>query len=491
MAFRHRDNLTFFALFLLVAAFVVPVFASAATSAGVTPGSFWYFFDTASEKVALFFTFNPENKAKKALEYADERLAEIESIAEEKNPDAVKAAIADYEGNVALATEKSKEVKDKGQAESLFNSIENSASRNQEVLSAVLIKVPEEARAAIAQAIEASKRGQEEAARQIADLKGEVEKLKQEVAELKQEKDGQRVSEIERLRKEVEALKQSQAQQSKSVETKVVDKVVEKIVEVPRATPAQPAVLQQEKTSRIITLPNGAVVEIGEDGNIVRTIKEAPPRPDNVVAPLQSTQTQTSTSIQITSVNITPLLSSAQIEWQTNILTNSKIFLSGDKFSSKVYSSESGLSTRHIVNAVGLVSGTVYQYEIEVIAGDQVIKKSGSFSTVDRSEVLVEIKGPSNYGRVQDNLPYGNYSFFVRVLDKSGKYIKGAPVDMNAPDNLYISSSDVGTRYTVNLAGGGVDNWDANFGYVPTKPGIKVIKFISGNLVKSITIDVK
>ena len=152
--------------------------ASAAANAGVKPGSFFYFFDTASENISLFFTFNPEQKAKKALAYADERLAEIEAIAEEKNPDAVKTALTNYESNVALATEKSKEVKDKGKAETLLTSIADNTSRNQDALSAVLNKVPEEAKAAIARAIEASKKGQEEATKQIAELKSEVEKLK-------------------------------------------------------------------------------------------------------------------------------------------------------------------------------------------------------------------------------------------------------------------------------------------------------------------------
>src|SRR3989344_1604600 len=138
-------KLTVVSILFVSLAFVAPVQASAATSAGVKPGSFLYFFDTAFENIDLFFTSNPEKKAQKALGYADERLAEIEAVAEDKNPDAVKTAIANYESNVALATEKSKEVKDKGQAETLFTSIADNASRNQEVLSAILIKVPEEA----------------------------------------------------------------------------------------------------------------------------------------------------------------------------------------------------------------------------------------------------------------------------------------------------------------------------------------------------------
>jgi S1-C subfamily serine protease len=188
-----------------MALFASPVSASADTKAGIKPGSFFYFFDTTFEKVNLFFTFNPENKAQKNLEYADERLAEAEAVAEEKNTDAVKTAVAGYESSIALAAEESSQIKDKGKTEGLLNSIADNISKHQEILAEVYNKVPDEAKEAITKAIEVSKRGQEEAMRQVAELKGEVEKLKQEVAELKKGK-GQ-VSEIEKLRGEIEDLK--------------------------------------------------------------------------------------------------------------------------------------------------------------------------------------------------------------------------------------------------------------------------------------------
>lgn len=170
-------------VFLLAIFVATPVFA--ATNAGIKPNSFLYFFDTTFEKVNLFFTFNPEKKAKIALEYADERLAEVETLTGDKDSSSIKSVMDNYTANVALATEKSKEVKDQQASENLFNTISDNASKNQEVLAGVLDKVPEEARDAILNAIEASKKEQEEAGKQIAELKGEVEKLKQEVAELK------------------------------------------------------------------------------------------------------------------------------------------------------------------------------------------------------------------------------------------------------------------------------------------------------------------
>lgn len=186
-----RKSAIIVSFLILMALFVSPVSASAETKAGIKPGSFFYFFDTTFEKIGLFFTFNPQKKAEKALEYADERLAEAEAVAEEKNTDAVKTAVAGYESNIALAAEESSQIKDKGKTEELLNSIAGSTSKHQEILSDVLSKVPEEAKEAIIKAIEASKKGQEEATKQIAELKGEIEKLKKEVAELKAKEEAQ------------------------------------------------------------------------------------------------------------------------------------------------------------------------------------------------------------------------------------------------------------------------------------------------------------
>jgi len=201
---------------------LIPIFASAAVNPGVKPNSPFYFFDTLSEKVVLFFTFNPEKKAEKALGYANERLAEVEASTEEKDSRAVETALTGYKESLSLASEKSKEIKDSVIAENLFNEIASTTSNNEKVLVAVFNKVPEEAKQAITQAIEASRKGQEEAHKQIAELKGEVEQLKQEVAELKKQQkvepvpnqntDSQsQTTGIKELKKEVEELKKQAA----------------------------------------------------------------------------------------------------------------------------------------------------------------------------------------------------------------------------------------------------------------------------------------
>jgi len=201
----------FIFVLILVVVFTLPTSALANTKPGIKPGSFFYVFDIAFEKINLFFTFSSEKKARKALEYADERLAEVEAIAEEKNSTAVKTAVANYENNISFAEEKSKKVKDKETAQNLFASIADNTSKHQEILANVLTKVPDEAKETITKAIEVSRKGQEEAIKQIAELKGEVEQLKKEVAELKQEGGNEQVAEIEKLKKEIEELKKKPA----------------------------------------------------------------------------------------------------------------------------------------------------------------------------------------------------------------------------------------------------------------------------------------
>ncbi|GEM_PF-2729861 len=87
--------------------------------------------------------------------------------------------------------------------------------------------------------------------------------------------------------------------------------------------------------------------------------------------------------LEITSVNITPDKTSAKIEWQTNKPTESKVFISGGNLYSKIFTSISGLSTRHSATITGLSEETIYSYEIEAIAGGtNAMKKQGNFTTL-------------------------------------------------------------------------------------------------------------
>lgn len=441
---------------LLTLILFAPVFTFAATPAGLTPKSPFYFLDKLSEKISLFFTFDPGKKTEKILTNADERLAEAEAVAEEKNIDAVKTAITGYVDNIALATEKFKDIKDQEKAEKMLTSIADNTSKNQEILTDILAKVPQEAKEAITKAIEVIKKGQDEALKQIATLKQEVSKLKQEITELKKQQkiestaptNTQNQSDIKELKKEIEELKK----QALMPET---PSILEPTTSIPATTPATPEIPTTSPISESQTLEMGVVY-------------------------------------------VTPSLNSARIEWRTNIPTNSKLFLHG-----RVYSSESGLSTRHIVNVADLTSGTNYLYDIEAINGDQFAQKQGSFTTKPDDLILsLQVDKTS--------VPLTNWHS-VKITAQFTKNGKLVPVDISfsAPDSsktyIVFSSSDpkswpIGTNsnpcgnnpFLIQPAGnsGGSCSIDAkvNFEYQPKSLGTHTITATASGITKTIDI---
>lgn len=165
----------------------------------------------------------------------------------------------------------------------------------------------------------------------------------------------------------------------------VVEKIVEQPVTKPITQPvikpaAQPkAEIKQEppQLPKTFTTPSGAVVD--EFGSI---IKLPDPTPTTVVVP--------TATLQITSVNITPTVPSALIEWQTNQPTISKIFISVPNALPIIVSSASGLSTRHIAS-IATSPGRTYSIEIEAITNDgKVAKSSKQFQTSSAASLTFE-----------------------------------------------------------------------------------------------------
>ena len=97
-----------------------------------------------------------------------------------------------------------------------------------------------------------------------------AEKIEQKSEEVKK---NDQSKEIEKLKKEVEVLKQKQPQK-----IKVVEKITEKQV---IAEKKESSSSQTKQNENVITLPNGAVIEMDASGNVVRTIKDI----ENVISP--------------------------------------------------------------------------------------------------------------------------------------------------------------------------------------------------------------
>ena len=287
------------------------------------------------------------------------------------------------------------------------------------------------------------------------------------------------LSEIDKLKQEVADLKIKDEERGKIIKELGTQKseTISKPTSISASTkPTTP------KTSEATPIPEPAVIpsqtktEASEPQSTQSTVQ--PPSNTTNITPAPTTQTQTSTTIQILLVNITSSLSSAQIEWQTNIPTNSKIFLSGGNFSSKVYSSESGLSTRHIVNATGLTSGTTYSYKIESIAGDQVVKKQGSFAT-KLDEYTVSIQPDKTSVQATG---WNGVTLKVSTL-KNGQIQSNQSVSMVTPD-----STQNDTRTTSNLTSTGSGDWHNTFTYYPKTVGTHKLLFSWSGISKSVDI---
>lgn len=415
-------------LFISVA-FIAPMQASAAVGAGVKPGNLFYFFDTASEKINLFFTFSPEKKAQKALEYADERLVEIEAIAEEKDPDAVKTAVANYESNITLAAEKSKEVKDKTQAESLLTLIADSNSRNQEVLSAVLVKVPEEAKEAITQAIESSRKGQEEAAKQIAELKSEVEKLKKEIADLKK----QAPTSIPTATTSTEKKKVEEA-------ASVVD-----IYETARAQiqAQEEATLKTEADQDALIAKQNADEQARIDAANATLAKQIAQ-----YAEMNSTQVVT-TQAETNLNNVTNNTNAAVVQpSQKLIATVEAVALSGSRL---VTSDITTFRFRIINNSSEIITITGADLEITPKGGAQIllntqIDSSGGARYLEKTLLSNISSSPSGltilFVNVLTVLPYSNETLDINIYNLGGSFTQGTSLEL-ALLNLYSPSKDV------------------------------------------------
>jgi hypothetical protein len=207
-------------------------------SPGITPDSPFYLFDTWGEKIGLFFTFGAEAKAKKALEYAKERLAEAHAMADKNKPNAVTKAANGYNEYVAIAIEKIEDARKKGEDVSKISEIVALAtSKHLSVLDRVMGIAPKEAKGAIAKAKGVSINGQENTLRalakenpkrateiNLASVKGRLDRAKEKAERNQSEEAEEALQEFEELNKFGEEISQIARELGK--DTTTVDRLV-------------------------------------------------------------------------------------------------------------------------------------------------------------------------------------------------------------------------------------------------------------------------
>lgn len=136
---------------------------------GLTPDSPFYFLESIIESIGTFFTFGELKKAERFTSLANERVAEIQAMAEKVNPKALEKASKRYSKliNKALAKLESAEAKGKDTAE-VSENIAEATAKHLAVLEGVLERVPDQAKSTIIRVIEASQKGQDNALRTLA-----------------------------------------------------------------------------------------------------------------------------------------------------------------------------------------------------------------------------------------------------------------------------------------------------------------------------------
>ena len=138
---------------------------------GITPDSPFYFFDKLGKNIGMFFTFGPENKARKALKYAEERLAEARVMAEKNKAKALRNAADDYDEFMAMANKRIREVKKQDISGNITESVALAISKHLSVLEKVRERVPDEASEAVTRVREASVNRQVNALRELANTR--------------------------------------------------------------------------------------------------------------------------------------------------------------------------------------------------------------------------------------------------------------------------------------------------------------------------------
>lgn len=174
---------------------------------GIMPDSPFYFLDSIGESIGMFFAFSSEAKIQKALDYAEEKLAEGEFMI--KNPKALEKANARYEKYMKKVEERVNRIRER--KENLSETVVERMSKHFEVLDRVIEKAPEQAREGLMRSRENSIRRYEKAIEGLFEkkfdkaieingnlLKGVLDRVK-ELPEEQQEQIRDRVGDYERF----------------------------------------------------------------------------------------------------------------------------------------------------------------------------------------------------------------------------------------------------------------------------------------------------
>lgn len=123
----------------------------------MVPGNPLYLLKRGEENLTLLFTFNGEEREKARLEFAGERLAEMQEVALKGNVGALNSLARNYEDTMKSISQNLEDLNNRGQdVKSFADEVDQEASRHNLVLEEVALTAPEAATNGIEKAISAS-----------------------------------------------------------------------------------------------------------------------------------------------------------------------------------------------------------------------------------------------------------------------------------------------------------------------------------------------
>ena len=164
---------------------------------GLLPDSPFYFLKSWTEGIGTLFTFGDVAKTERFINLSEKRLAEAQALVEKGKPEIAERAIIRYQEHLNLALAKAEKAKTKGlDTDEVLAKVAEATLKHQVVLADVYERVPEQAKSAIEQAMQAGMRGHEEALKAVSGQKREevIEQVEQRWQEVEQK--------IDKLKKE-------------------------------------------------------------------------------------------------------------------------------------------------------------------------------------------------------------------------------------------------------------------------------------------------
>jgi len=139
---------------------------------GITPDSPFYFADKWARQLTLMFTFKEEAKVRKAFQYAEERMAELDVMLAKNRVREATEANNEYQNCLAIATKSMERTQVKGTGTS--DMVALAASKHLEILNDRIADAPQNAQVVLTQTRERARICQEAALRSM--VQGDPEK---------------------------------------------------------------------------------------------------------------------------------------------------------------------------------------------------------------------------------------------------------------------------------------------------------------------------